>query len=1158
MFKISIAHTIIAAAAVMAVLFSAVPSGAADMASDTAHAFIRAGNTLSVETDSSVPTLAGGPLRILFIGRHDRIGDIVDGLPDRLDMRFEAVFTESADRLGDPSGALPGMSDTAVAALIDSLLGADWNAVWLDYSLSALPATTRDRLEALVEKGAGMVYVGSRDDLRGFAGRGRVNTERLEAVSFDGMKAEFAGVAGNGRIVSVTPPQSIETLRRRADFFVLASNALIFASGRDTGLHLRNIRLPRRTEFEGIHFLDIRVDIRNVIDSRSVTFRSRFRNADGIVVSEKTDDFVVNEGATFVMLDYPLLTIGEYSLDIEAEGEEGILAFGGGVFEVTTEQRITGIDLWSPYVGEGAIVAGTIRFSTELEEGITMTAELVDNHGRVLRRENLDVISKRRLVTFSFLLKESPGRVLTVRVYCYKSLEHVQTYERMVYVVKPYDPARFSVAADIGTPAAVPDRRGLDALHGNGVSMFAADFSGIAHDDIVHRIRALSAGDARILPLFDNPFYAAASPGSDGGVSSRVTAVADTLRRFGIPSVMSRWPLDDSNTPDGGFFGGDGSGSGQTSSTATSVENLLAFERRLFESHGRLDGIIRKSSPSLDTGAYGFPSGMASVPVFNPYRWKDIAASFVTVPAFDAANGAVPVLNSLSVSFAPPGGIRLYRIGDGIGSGSISSIAAAPWAALFDGLNGVYWPSGVSRAYRPLTPDYRPSPLFAILSAETAVITDGADLMITTSSRSRDDSIGVLYCPLSRTADTIRGVTVESGYAESAASFVAALRDAGYDPVYVTEEMIAGGWPDSQDGVLVLPAVTAMTDNTADIIRRFVARGGAVIADVRPGVLNERFEVRESPLLDDMFGIGGAWNGSGVYETGSLSFGSDWPLPVHGSGFDGIRSDRSVTVSGGGQALASVDGAPAMIAVRHEQGRGLFMNVAVDGYRISRLEGGGAAVRDIAAQTMAFALGEDSVPMRTGVYDADGVRLQAVDTTVFRDGGIIYIGVLPDPRMSYYKNGKAFLKYTEPELPHPVYDVRTGAFAGVVNTVPVDIVPGRALLFAVMPYRVQRMRLTVTDNIVRSGENLEFRAVAGAAEQGVAMGRHVFRIKVFGPDGIERAFFHRTVEAHGGVFAGSLFIARNEENGSWRIRVTDAVSGRSAERTFMVMRSPER
>ncbi len=1141
-----------------AMLFSAPARTAADIVTDTARAFIRAGNTLTVETGTAAPSLAGGPLRILFIGRHDRIGGVVEGLPSRLDMRFEAVFTETSDRLGDPSEALPGTSDTAVASLIDSLLGGDWDAVWLDYSLPALPVTTRDRIDALMKKGAGMVYVGNRDDLRGFAGRGRVNTERLDAVAFTGMKAGFAGVAGNGRIVSITPPNSDDTLRRRDDFVALASNALIFASGRDTGLHVRNVRLPRRIEFEGIHFLDIRVDVRNVADSRSVTFRSRFRNADGIVVSEKTDDFVVNKGATFVMLDYPLLTIGEYSLDIEAVGEEGILAFGGGVFEVTTEQRITGIDLWSPFVGEGAIVAGTIRFSTELEEGITMQAELVDNHGRVLRRENLDVISKRRIVTFSFLLKDSPGRVLTVRVFCYKSLEHVQTFERSVYVVKPYDPSRLSVVADIGIPASVPDNRGLDALYGNGVTMFAADLSGIPHDDIVHRIRGLSVGDARVLPLYDNPLFAVTSSGSDGGVSSRLTAVADTLRRLGIPSVMSRWPLNGRGPSAGGYFGGDGTGSGQTSPPVSSVESHLAFDRRLYDSHGRFDAVIRASSPSLVTGAYGFPSGMAAVPVFNPYRWKDIAVSFVTVPAFDAANGAVPALNSLSVSAASSEGLRLYRIGDGGGFGSISSVAAAPWAALFDGLNGVYWPSGASRAYSPLTPDYRPSPLFALLSSETAVITDGADLMITKSSRSRDDSIGVFFCPLSRTADAVRGVPDDRGHAESTASFAAALRDAGYDPLYVTEEMIAGGWPHAQGGVLVLPAVTAMTDNTADIIRRFAARGGIVIADVRPGVLNERFEVRESPLLDDVFGIGGAWNGSGVYDTGSLSFGSGWPLTASGSGFDGIRADKSVTVSGEGQALASVSGAPAMIAAGYEEGRGLFMNVAVEGYRISRLEGGSVAVRDIIAQTVSFALGQDSVPVRTGVYDADGVRLQAVDTTVFRDGGITYIGVLPDPRMDGSLAGKAFLKCRGQERPHPVYDVRTGTFAGVVDTVPVDIAPGRALLFAVMPYRIHRMNLVVDDNIVRSGETLDFKAVVAAAETGIAVERHIFRIEVFGPDGVERTFFSRAVEAPGGAYAGSLFIARNEDHGSWRIRVTDAVSGRSAERTFMVMRSPER
>lgn len=56
------------------------------------------------------------------------------------------------------------------------------------------------------------------------------------------------------------------------------------------------------------------------------------------------------------------------------------------------------------------------------------------------------------------------------------------------------------------------------------------------------------------------------------------------------------------------------------------------------------------------------------------------------------------------------------------------------------------------------------------------------------------------------------------------------------------------------DRVLILPHAIALSSATADVIRRFVAGGGVVIADGEPGVFDQHSRRLDRPLLADMFG----------------------------------------------------------------------------------------------------------------------------------------------------------------------------------------------------------------------------------------------------------------------------------------------------------------
>ena len=68
-------------------------------------------------------------------------------------------------------------------------------------------------------------------------------------------------------------------------------------------------------------------------------------------------------------------------------------------------------------------------------------------------------------------------------------------------------------------------------------------------------------------------------------------------------------------------------------------------------------------------------------------------------------------------------------------------------------------------------------------------------------------------------------------------------------------EVAAGEMAKRSYRVLVMPYVQALSDREAQEVERFVRQGGWVVADVRPGVMDEHSNyVPERTFLRDLFG----------------------------------------------------------------------------------------------------------------------------------------------------------------------------------------------------------------------------------------------------------------------------------------------------------------
>lgn len=834
-------------------LFAASYNLHAGLLDETGLSFTRIDTTFYAEPYPIASPLKGGPLRILFIGRHDCVGKSGVEVSARLESRIESVLTGSRSSPGAESPLKERqpavLTENGITKRMLRLLGEKWDVIWLDFDIDSLPGEAEQILFDNIGRGTGLVYVGERGELRPFADRGKVDRKPLDAASFSGIKPEFGGRRDRGLMVVLPPSDKYNDVLSIGDYYSCAVNALIFASGRRTGTTITQIKQPKKIELEAMDYMNYRVDFFHDGETEPMKVHCRFRNEKGEVAFESAEIYNINKDKSFIQLEYPLLPVGKYSLDISVSDDEGVAAVAGTSFIVRAEQRIAEIKLLSPYSQEGGVIAGSVKLSSEFEEGTRLYAELLDSYGRLYGKSELEVIPQRISAPFSFLVKGAQGNVMYVRIYFYRNRRHVHTFETPVFIKRPHDPEKFNFIVNVDNFSVPENAQRYKILGEAGVNVFAPDFSDIpGQEEAFNRVVEASLYGINVIPSFE---YLPSLNGkkisrNEAVLKKRLKAVIDTLRYLELPAY--------SINPS----------AGDTIKARVSGGNTIKC---------------------LLVGGESYR------------RWEK------------------PLLR------------------------------AAPWQSLFSGMDGIWWGVERSRAEAALTPYLAPSPAFSIVAGEVREITDGIDRL--------------LY-----------GSTMEMGL-----------------------------------------------------------------------------------------------------------------------------------------------------------------------YGNKRLNGG------------------ETGEQYAAIVNNDGNRIYSVNLAVYRDGESVYIGALTESGSGIVNiaDGNGVLKIKSPDIPRCVYDIRSGTFIGVTADIPVSLLPGQAQLFALLPYRVMKVDLSLKKSVVKTGEKLEYSVNIIPQNTTTVTGRHVVQVSVTGPDGVDCSYFSDTFNAVKGSFEGVLPIARNEKHGRWVIKVRDVATGRQTERTFMVM-----
>ena len=121
-----------------------------------------------------------------------------------------------------------------------------------------------------------------------------------------------------------------------------------------------------------------------------------------------------------------------------------------------------------------------------------------------------------------------------------------------------------------------------------------------------------------------------------------------------------------------------------------------------------------------------------------------------------------------------------------------------------------------------------------------------------------------------------------------------------------------------------------------------------------------------------------------------------------------------------------------------------------------------------------------------------------------------------------------------------MYDTRRGMYRGFTNRLEDVFYPGRAELYALLPYEV----IGITMAIGRDGDSFVAKGTVNVAGEGDAEATdHVVHLRIEDPQGHDHPELARNVLAEGGRFEERFFLGYNASEGSWTLTACDTATG---------------
>ncbi len=467
------------------------------------------------------------------------------------------------------------------------------------------------------------------------------------------------------------------------------------------------------------------------------------------------------------------------------------------------------------------------------------------------------------------------------------------------------------------------------------------------------------------------------------------------------------------------------------------------------------------------------------------------------------------------------------------------ALSDAAWRMVMKEMDSIwYWMWTGAGSYRGyLTPTLDFYECTADLTREMQPVRDGlGDLLL--KLKPRHSRIAVFYSvPSALTGSFENGASFLPP--KQAHDFMTQfIYDLGLDFRYLTPESLRKGELNLDEfTVLLLPMAQALGADDAKAIRTFVQNGGAVVADVRPGLYDDHGKPVPAGWLDDLFGVKRLNREAATV--------ADLTCP-HGT-ISEVKIDGGIAAAGATAALTA-GGKPVLLRRKAGKGTAILLNFQCNRQIVDKGEDG--IYRGLLDDLLASC--GVGTPFR--VRKPDGSPLPFTETRVWDNGDSRILGVWWQMRCAWFnpKGGTLAEPPREARITLPekmvVYDLRSGKNLGRVQDFTTTIRQGRASFFLIQPYPIRGVDVEVTPGL--PGGTTTARISASVPKDAAA--RQAVLVEVTDPHGAKPAWGRRVLILENGRGEVSYPVAFNAQPGQWTVTAKELFSGKQDRDSWRV------
>ena len=530
-------------------------------------------------------------------------------------------------------------------------------------------------------------------------------------------------------------------------------------------------------------------------------------------------------------------------------------------------------------------------------------------------------------------------------------------------------------------------------------------------------------------------------------------------------------------------------------------------------------------------------------------------------------NGSTKLTREALRAFGPPSSIFYRWTGYDYYDRNEIYARYAMWSDLLYGFNGVsiYAANGFYRVgYRnhgAINPDFTFARRGQWHNREAQEIKQGIGKLLCISEN-QNSPVTVYYSMESlRGSGIVRWLKRSSVYFSSAPSIIAnstfqILQDLQYSPNFISHERFS----DNQaKQVVVLPATHLLSDAEIEQLTAFVSDGGSIISFGHPGYMNLRGELRDKNRLQSVLGAAPGqtfWrNKSDVRK-----------FSVGENNSEIVIADAKTVVEANVAVLSCTrDGVPLITSHKYGKGKAYFINGFPSEYTEYRPDVYGgkeldpASFKEINAGAFrkllstclkdagispAYTVSSEDYPQGVPYFEIQRFKNGDIEFNAFMEAYLEYQRTVTASHIITPDDYRS-LKVTFKKKGH-VYDLRVGKYLGYIDSTEVSVAPTVAQVLALSPEKIEGVAV----NVKCRREQVKVKIGIEGLEK--TEYTPVVRIDVYGPQNKKIAPYSKNLvlddKTKSGVY--TFKHARNDEKGTWRIAVTDVLSGIRTENSY--------